>query len=223
MANLRLSKTLSFRIVARCIIALCTFYMLGSCGVYANESDTTKNMSRADWKHIIQWNDKCDKGVKHLLDANIGFVGVDRYMLKSGSLLVTVTCKSASYNQGMIVYIRPKASDKYQLLEFPQIAPIAQSTKPIKSHSDFYRFKDSMLWGNIAVDTAKNMLTNTDFFRGGGGCGLHTEYKILDNKVSMVSFKSQIICRSDQIPVNKWKRYSISDISSWPMGEKPSR
>lgn len=188
----------------------------------ADDSDK-KEMTRADWKRIVKWDDECDRRVRRYIDADIGFVGVDVYKLKSGTELVSIVCRSAAYNEGVVLYQKPKGSVEYKLLEFPQIVPVDQSSKPIKSPSGYYRYTDRLLWGSTNIDTENEKISFRDYFRSGGGCGLYTEYKLADSTPVITLFRARNICDSTNPPIKKWRSYSNKEIASWPMGDVPER
>lgn len=196
---------------------------LSACGTSTEHSTGSNPETRTEWRKLIKWDDQCEEGVKHITQYSSRFVGVDHYQLKSGVELVKVVCETGAYNRGSIIYIRTSKQSDFILLNFLQVGAAKNALPPVKSASGFYTYSDNLLWGNIHVDLKTGRITNTDFFRGGGGCGLVNEYLINNSQAELINFKAYPDCSTKNPPVENWPQYTPSQWSTWVKGNKPER
>jgi hypothetical protein len=206
---------------------------LGNCDSAKEEPLPT---SRAEWRSLLKWDDACESGVTHIANSGVGFVGVKHYKMPDSSSLVSVVCRTGSYNQGKIVFhLRNTESGRQStVLVFPQFhfkEPNPDPSKyldpnvkePTGTVDLFYTYNDRLLWGNLKIDKDKQTITNNDFFRGGDtGCGMHTMYKLVEGKPQVVEFRAQPHCRVSAEPIEKWKMYPQDVRSSWSSGPIPA-
>ncbi|MBI3561674.1 MAG: hypothetical protein HY080_08170 [Gammaproteobacteria bacterium] len=156
--------------------------------------------------------------------------------MHDSSSLVSVVCRTGSYNQGKIVFLLRNTGSGRQstVLEFPQFRfkePEPDPSKyfdpnatvPASTVDLFYTYNDRLLWGNLKFDKEKQTITNNDFFRGGdSGCGIYTVYKLVQDKPHVVEFRAQPHCRTGALPIEKWKLYPRGIRSKWPSGPVPT-
>ena len=136
--------------------------------------------TRAEWRNLLKWDDACESGVAHIANSGVGFVGVMHFKMRDSSSLVSVVCRTGSFNQGKILFLLRKtgSGQRSKALVFPQFRyqePKPDSSKyfdpnlkvPAVTVDSFYTYSDRLLWGNLQVDKEKRTITNNDFFRGG--------------------------------------------------------
>lgn len=192
--------------------------------------------TRAEWRSLLKWDDACESGVAHIANSGVGFVGVTHFKMRDSSSVVSVVCRTGSYNQGKILFLlrNTGTGPRSTLLVFPQFRykePEPDSSKyfdpnvkvPASTIDLFYTYSDRLLWGNLQIDKEKQTITNNDFFRGGDtGCGTHTVYKLVGEKPQVVEFRAQPHCRTGAVSIEKWKSYPHNIRSKWPAGPVPN-
>lgn len=192
--------------------------------------------TRAEWRSLLKWDDACESGVAHIASSGVGFVGVTHFKMRDSSSLVSVVCRTGSYNQGKVLFLLRNTgpSQRSSVLVFPQFRfkePDPESSKyfdpnvkePASTVDLFYTYNDRLLWGNLKIDKENQTITNNDFFRGGDtGCGMHTVYKLVEDKPQVVEFRAQPHCRTGAVPIEKWKLYPQDTRSKWPSGPVPT-
>lgn len=192
--------------------------------------------TRAEWRNLLKWDDACESGVAHIANSGVGFVGVTHFKMRDSSSLVSVVCRTGSYNQGKILFLLRKTGPgpRSKELVFPQFRyqePKPDSSKyfdpnlkvPAGTVDSFYTYSDRLLWGNLQVDKEKQTITNNDFFRGGdAACGTHTVYQLVGETPQVVEFRAQPHCRAGAVPIEKGKLYPEDIRSKWQTGPVPS-
>ena len=108
-------------------------------------------------------------------------------------------------------------------MSFPQFAPItdvpAERVIANVEGEDFYRYDAALLFGNLLVDTVKNEMTNNTFSRGGGGCGMSTNYSVHAGLISVETLKIQEVCGAVNKAIAEWPLYESAQYQAWPYGE----
>lgn len=186
--------------------------------------DLSQLESREQWRSLLSWPVACDDGVAHITNNATDFVGVEFYEWDNERYLVTVVCSTAAYNQGEMAFLeKSKNSREFVLLSFPQFAPItdAPAEKVIANTEGeaFYRYDAALLFGNLLVDTVKNEMTNNTFSRGGGGCGMSTNYSLRAGSISVKALKIQEVCGAENKAISEWPSYQASQYQAWPHAE----
>lgn len=207
--------------------------------------------TRAEWKSLIQWPSECDDGVSHITSVAPSFVGVESYTLKSGLELVSVVCKTAAYNQGEMVFLKDaNKKSHYVKLTFPQFAAVsaapsklrwpersaeasADKHEPKENHpkgalkNTFYQFSHPLLWGNLRIEIENNKIIVDNFYRGGGGCGISTAYKLTKASptvsASIVALKIKDQCDEVDLSADSWPTIPPNYYQQWPLGDAVER
>ncbi|MGF1693940.1 hypothetical protein [Photobacterium kagoshimensis] len=178
-------------------------------------------LSRSDWKEVINWPLSCDSGVKHITDFSNDFIGVERYLWFDGRNLVSVICETGAYNQGEMIFLESKKeSGEYNLIYFPQFRLIEDSPhlrfNKVTKGFQYYQKSDSLLWGNLSINESESTITNNNFYRGGGGCGISTTYVITQSQPSIAQLKIEVQCQEDK-KISEWTTYTEEQYNNWPI------
>lgn len=227
------------------LIAIFLVCLLTSCTKNSNVELKQQLLphTRSEWRSLIEWPTECDEGVSHIIDDLPSFVGVESYKMSSGMELVEVVCRTGAYNQGeMYFYKDLDEKNSYRVLTFPQFASVSSAPSGLKwstcnktnlsgnnclnkGRADIniepilYQFNAPLLWGNIRIDTKKNIIVVDNFYRGGGGCGVSTSYSVAEEVPSILELKVHEECGQINLPVDSWLTIPPKQYQSWPTGD----
>lgn len=176
---------------------------------------------RKHWRNLLQWPEDCEA---HFSDYGDEFAGLTFHNLDENQYIIEVTCIVGAYQGSHLFYWveeQDNQIDQTQLLEFEQFTEIESLEPRPKVH--FEKFTDALVWGTTLFNAKNNELTNLNRYRGAGGCGTRSVYKLERPKPKVVEFRARVNCTPHYVPPERWKRYPLEQIAHWPIGHNPLR
>ncbi|MCG7544250.1 DUF1176 domain-containing protein [Pseudoalteromonas sp. MM17-2] len=202
------------------------FYVLLGQSLLANEqgAELSWQETRAQWKRLIQWPDRCDENMEPYLEVEL-LHGYSVHRWWDERLLAIVTCAMEGNNFGELLYLETtKNSGKFNLLSFPQFKTADRASGNIErvisgklDVAPYYRFHQSLLWGNIRRDLAGGSIVNTYKYRGLGDCGVLTAYEINGDQIQLASLQIKDDCHGPWLASESWPLIDEAEYMTWPV------
>ncbi|WP_206769917.1 hypothetical protein, partial [Vibrio harveyi] len=76
--------------------------------------------------------------------------------------------------------------------------------------------KNSLLWGNVFINTSAMTIQNDNFYRSGGGCGISTVYSLKDSNLSISRLNANTNCETGDKPISQWQSFTKEQYNNWP-------
>ncbi|MGF1688181.1 hypothetical protein L4C36_16050 [Photobacterium japonica] len=204
-------------------ISALSLIVLISLSIQQSHAETPTE--RAQWKTKIQWPDICEQNLSSIIKYSSNFVGVSVDKWTNGQRIISVVCEPGLYNRGKMLFLE-HASDEadnkkqYTTLNFTTFGQIKDNpdyaySKPTQ-HYRYFQKSSHIFWGNLNVDSTTGTMTNRNFYRGPGGCGILTQYTIEKGKAVVSELRMKTDCDETMPPPEEWRLYPKSEYATWP-------